>query len=181
MVKIDITQKPWFDYLEHDIKELLNESLYLLDVVPNWKDTFHDYSFVVFPASKAFEGFLKRLFLDMGFISKQQYYYKYFRIGKALNPELEKKFRQKESIYDKIVQYCSGVQLADQLWKTWKLCRNNLFHWFPDERTVITFPEARECIMMILQSMDNSFQNCNLSETKEGLHPQSGTFFSKKP
>ena len=52
----------WWDYLEEDLQELLRESTLLLDKVEKWEKTFHDYSFIVFPAAKAYEGFLKKLF-----------------------------------------------------------------------------------------------------------------------
>ena len=40
----------------------------------------HDYAFVVFSLAKAYEGFLKRVFLDMKMIDRRQYFGEYFRI-----------------------------------------------------------------------------------------------------
>lgn len=162
MIESEIRNKPWFDYAGHDLVELISESLHLVKSVSTWEKKFHDYSFVVFPAAKAYEGFLKKLFLDLGFITKQQYYYKYFRIGKALNPELEKRLRQRESVYDKIVMHCSGSALADNLWQTWKESRNALFHWFPEEKTVISFVEAKQSINSIIDSMDMAARDCKI-------------------
>lgn len=164
MISMDVNleQKVWYSYVEEDLIELIKQSLHLVKTVKHWDQKFHDYSFVVFPAAKAYEGFLKKLFLDMGFINKQLYYYKYFRIGKALNPELERKFRKAESIYDKIVEYCGGTELADQLWLTWKKSRNSLFHWFPDERTAISLVEAEENIALVLGSIDRAFEACKI-------------------
>ncbi len=162
-MEVNLKDKIWFEYLEHDLTELIDESLHLVKTTKQWEHKYHDYSFVVFPAAKAYEGFLKKLFLDMGFINKQLYYYKYFRIGKALNPELEAKFRKSESIYDKLVEYCNGTQLADQLWNTWKKSRNSLFHWFPDEKTVITLLEAEENINLILGSIDRAYAECKIN------------------
>jgi hypothetical protein len=161
---INLEKKVWFSYLEHDIIELLRESLLLSKSVEKWEEKFHDYSFVVFPAAKAYEGFLKKLFLDLGFINKQEYYYKYFRIGKALNPELEPRFRKKESIYDRLVEYCGGDTLANHLWDTWRRCRNSLFHWFPEEKTVINFTQANENIFLIIDSIDHAFKECRVQK-----------------
>ena len=40
-----------------------------------------DYSYLVFPFAKMYEGFLKQLFLDVGFISERDYYSNHFRIA----------------------------------------------------------------------------------------------------
>ena len=113
--------------------------------LPGGKKEFDDYSFVVFPAAKAYEGFLKKLFLDMGFITQEDYFGKHFRIGKALNPSLEKDLRR-EGVYDKIIKYCQGHELADNLWNTWKMSRNLIFHWFPNEKNQFFFWKSRELI-----------------------------------
>lgn len=157
----DLNKKPWWDYLEHDLQELLKTSSLLMQSVDGWGEELHDYSFVVFPASKAYEGFLKKLFLDLGFIDRKTYYGKRFRVGKALNPSLEEKFRD-ESVYDRLVDYCGGKELADKLWDTWKTCRNTLFHWFPDEVKAITFDEAKEKVGKIVDSIDAAFEGCKI-------------------
>lgn len=158
----ELEKKPWWDYLEHDLQELLRTALLLTVEVENWDRKFHDYSFVVFPASKAYEGFLKKLFLDLRFIDEETYYGKRFRIGKALNPALEKNLREKESVYDKLVGFCGGRELADKLWDTWKNCRNLLFHWFPDEKKVIDFNEAKLSVDQIIDAIDAAFKECKI-------------------
>lgn len=163
-----LNKRVWWGYLHEDLKELLTQSQLLVETVENWSSTtvksFHDYSFVVFPAAKAYEGFLKTLFKDLGFISGEDFYGKRFRIGKALNPALEGKIRKSEGVYDRLVDYCSGKELANVLWKTWKQCRNLLFHWFPNERNAIDFEEARERVMMILDAMDFAYEECMMEE-----------------
>ena len=136
--EINLEAKPWWGYLEEDLRELVKESFLLLrlfspETSVQGKLKFHDYSFIVFPIAKAYEGFLKRMFVDLGFITQEDYYGSRFRIGKALNPSLEEKYR-KESIYDRIIDYCGGKEVADKLWVTWKDARNVIFHWFPDEK-----------------------------------------------
>jgi len=159
----------WWEYAGNDIQKLLESSVFLLGIVKSWggdlpagRRVFHDYSFCVFPTAKAYEGFLKKVFLDMGFISKEEYYGRYFRIGKALNPSLEKKYRKRESVYDKIVKYCGGKKLADELWEAWKVGRNLVFHWFPDEKNAISLPEAEKRVEIVLGAMDSLVKECKI-------------------
>lgn len=161
----DLLEKhPWWGYINEDLQELLRQSLLLLDVFANEKHNgrrFHDYAFVVFPAAKAYEGFLKTLFRDMGLISDLDFYGNRFRIGKALNPALDKKFRN-ESVYDGLVDFCGGKRLPDKLWNAWKKSRNILFHWFPQEKNAIDYLEAKERLKLILDAMDSAFEECEV-------------------
>ena len=45
-MQLNLKAKLWWDYLEEDIKELLEESLYLHEKVASWRTGFHDYAFV---------------------------------------------------------------------------------------------------------------------------------------
>lgn len=157
----DIKERVWWEYLPHDLQELLRESALLVNRVAKWSESFHDYSFIVFPAAKSYEGFLKTLFLDMGFIDEDTFYGKRFRVGKALNPALEKRFRD-ESVFDKIVKFCGGRDLANSLWSTWKSCRNLLFHWFPNEKNAISYKEAVGKVEEIVNAMDLAFKECKI-------------------
>jgi len=152
--------RPWWNYLEKGVRELLEESFILLDEAEKSKIKFADYSFIVFPAAKAYEGYLKFVFWEKGFITSEDYYGSRFRIGRALNPQLERKYRAKESVYDKIVAFCGGKELADLLWETWKLCRNLVFHWFPKESRFLSLDEARKRLFMITEAIDESWQKC---------------------
>lgn len=161
--------KAWWGYLEEDLQELLKESFLLLDILkglgadlPGGKEKFHDYAFVVFPAAKAYEGFLKKLFLDLKFITEDDYYGKHFRIGKALNPSLPREIRDGRWVYGKIVKFCGGAGLGDKLWEAWKLSRNLTFHWFPDEKNAITLPEAEDRINLIIDAIDQAFKECRI-------------------
>ena len=116
-MQLNLKAKLWWDYLEEDIKELLEESLYLHEKVASWRTGFHDYAFVVFPAAKAYEGFLKKLFLDLHLISENDYYGKHFRIGKALNPDLPDKFKNDDYVYDKLANFCHNEELPNILWQ----------------------------------------------------------------
>lgn len=160
-MQLSFEEKAWWGYVEEDIRELLKESRLLLAKAEGWEEKFHDYAFLVFPAAKAYEGFLKKLFLDMKIISENDYYGKIFRIGKALNPNLDERFRQ-ESVYDKLVGLCDGRKLADKLWDTWRESRNLLFHWFPKERNAITLIQAKENVSKIIDAMDVAFRECKI-------------------
>lgn len=152
----------WWSYLDRDMKELLSESEVLVENVGKWRHTFHDYAFVVFPAAKAYEGFLKTLFFDLGFITEEDFYGKRFRIGRALNPALEPQYRNNESVYDKLSHFCHGDELPKALWNMWKRGRNMSFHWFPDERNAISYPEAKRIVYEIFDTMDMAFTECKI-------------------
>lgn len=166
---LKLENKIWWGYIEEDLQELLVASEFLTNTVMSWgadlpagRQVFHDYSFVVFPAAKAYEGFLKKMFFDLGFITEEDYKGKRFRIGKALNPFLEKEIRSRESVYDKIVEYCGGKELADKLWEAWTNGRNLVFHWFPDEKRAVSYIEAEEKINLIISAMDLAFIGCKI-------------------
>ena len=163
-----LEQKVWWNYLESDLQKLFETSIFLIKTVKSWgadlpggEKEFDDYAFVVFPAAKAYEGFLKKMFLDLKFISEEDYFGKHFRIGKSLNPSLPKDMRREE-VYGKIVKYCGGKGLADNLWETWRVCRNLTFHWFPDEKNAISLTEAIERVNMIISAIDEAFEECKM-------------------
>jgi hypothetical protein len=168
----DLMKKVWWGYIEDDLKDLLKESVLLLTIFEErakaWKEKgreeFSDYSFVVFPAAKAYEGFLKKMFLDQGFITSEEYAGKHFRIGRALNPSLENVLREKESVYDRISAYCGGKDLANELWETWRISRNQIFHWFPGEKNVVNLEEADQRVEAVLAAMDGIFKECKINK-----------------
>jgi len=155
-------EHPWWEYIGRDLQDLLSESALLLTKTQEYNENFGDYSFIVFPAAKAYEGFLKKLFLDFGFITDEEYYGKHFRIGRALNPNLEKIYRGSESVYDRLVSHCGGEALANELWDTWRLSRNLIFHWFPNEKNTINLEGAEERINMIVRAMDAAVKECKI-------------------
>lgn len=167
-----LEKRVWWDYLGEDLQKLIKSSEFIYHEVKSWgvdlpggSQEFDDFSFVVFPAAKAYEGFLKKLFLDMKFISEEDYFGKHFRIGKALNPSLPKEL-EKESVYVKVVEYCKGRNLADKLWETWKYSRNLTFHWFPNEKNALTLSEAGQRMEMIIDAIDSSFEGCRIEDKK---------------
>lgn len=130
---------------------------------------FTDYSFVIFPYAKVYEGFLKKLFLTIGAITEEQYNSDHWRVGKALNPQLEKELRHEESVYDRIVLVSGSNQLPDALWDAWKNGRNRIFHYFPGQHKPVSFEKARTIISQINQAMEMALQSCIISP--DGINP----------
>ncbi len=151
-------------YISAGQKGLIEEGLYLLEDIklhPDPKIT--DYSYLVFPFAKAYEGFLKQVFLDKEFITTYDYQSDHFRIGKVLNPSLEKRLRH-ISVYDKIIRTCGDQALAMELWQVWKIGRNAVFHYFPHNFKALTFDEAKEIIDRVLKVMEKTLTVLQITE-----------------
>lgn len=154
---IDRTSKLW-QYLPGEQRQLVEDAERLVGNAQTEAQKLTDYSYLVFPIAKMYEGFLKKLCLDLGLVSEQQYYSEHFRIGKALNPNLEAHLRL-ESVYDKLCQHLAGHDLADELWQAWKRGRNSLFHYFPGRLTRLTLEEAIETIGFVLTVMEKAVEH----------------------
>ena len=136
-------------------RELVNIGIFLSQMIADeHSDTFSDYSFLIFPFAKAYEGFLKQEFLSAGFISKSEYASNHFRLGKALSPNLVKRLGGK-SIYAKICNRTGWCELSDQIWDTWKTGRNQVFHYFPHNLHSLTLEQALAIINQILTTMNS--------------------------
>jgi len=115
------------------------------------KDTISDFSFLVSPIAKAYEGFLKDLFLKIGIITENDYSSDRFRVGKTLNPSLRYK---RFSVYQKLSDFDEkGEELAETLWDAWKFGRNEIFHYFPDNYRNLSKNEAEERINLLLRAI----------------------------
>jgi hypothetical protein len=111
----------------------------------------NDYSFLVAPVSKAYEGYLKDFFLKTHIIDKYDYESDRFRVGKTLNPSLRYK---RYSIYQKLANLSKeGEALAEKLWNAWKYGRNEIFHYFPNKLKYLTRDEAEERITLLLDAI----------------------------
>lgn len=143
------------------MQELMTQSFTLLE----WESEregeyrFKDYSYIVFPAAKAYEGFLKKLFLDMGLISRQQYNSDHFRIGRALSPSLPKRYRS-GWVFGRLAGYCGGEALPEQMWEVWKKGRNRTFHFFPHLSGNISLVEAKLIVEEIALMMEKALLGC---------------------
>ena len=131
--------------------ELLHDGEKLREWVQRHPDNFSDYSFLVAPFAKAYEGFLKSLFLKLGLIGKDEYYSDHFRVGKVLNPALR---QRRWSVYPRLEAMGEqGEKIAAQLWQAWKEGRNLIFHYFPHNLHRLDLKEANRRIEMILAAM----------------------------
>jgi len=119
-------------------------------------DNITDYSFLVAPAAKCYEGYLKDFFLKIGIMSQAEYNGERYRVGKTLNPSLR---YTKYSVYRKLTDiHEKGEGLAEILWDAWKYGRNEIFHYFPHNLKRITRAEAEERIDKILEAIVKSGQ-----------------------
>ena len=140
-------------------KYLKNDQDLLIDDVKNvlkylQENHINDYSFVVAPAAKAYEGYLKDFFFDLDIIDENSYHSDRFRVGKTLNPSLRYK---RYSIFKKLADlHDNGEQLAEKLWSAWKQGRNEIFHYFPGNVKKLTKTEAEDRIELILQAIIDS-------------------------
>ncbi len=156
-MQADTQQKRQFwNYLSQNQKDLIKEGRYLMyEVIKDHAYQFQDYSFLVFPFAKAYEGFLKQLFKDVGFISHLDYISDHYRLGKMLSPNLVSKLGNR-SLYLKIQQYASK-DLADRIWEGWKLGRNQIFHYFSHNTRAITFAYAEVIIEELFKVMEDAY------------------------
>jgi len=149
-----------WQYLSVTQKDLILEGKYLIDIIKPHR--FKDYSFIVFPYSKAYEGYLKQLFLDIRFISHMDYISDHFRVGKYLSPHMVGRLAEK-SIYAKIRQRTTD-DLAQEMWHIWKEGRNQVIHYYPHNLKRITYDEAFEMIEDILNIMMKAYKELKHSK-----------------
>lgn len=159
---------PLIGYLPETQMDLLNQGFYLIEYVNRDREhKFSDYSFVVFPFAKAFEGFLKKVFLDAGYISRKDYLSKHYRIGKVMSPNLRHRLGP-ESVYKKICDHV-GCEISDKIWKTWTRGRNQVFHYFPDNLRSFTIQEAEELVDGIIETMETVVMEIQIQDVRKKL------------
>jgi len=158
---------PLFSYISPEQRDLLREGFHLVEFVKTDSAKFTDYSFVVFPFAKAYEGFLKQVFLDAGFISQTDYSSKYFRVGKVLSPNLVRRLG-KQSVYKQICDSV-GCELGEEMWKTWRRGRNQVFHYFPHNLQSLDIQEAEAIISDIVATMNRVVGEIKLIQVKNRL------------
>jgi len=122
---------------------------------PKMDKGISDYCYLVFPFSKAYEGFLKKLFLDLKLMRPEDYYSDDIRIGKILNPHFVK---EHGAVYHKL-----HIEVAEKLWTTWKSGRNLVFHYFPHNFRRLSYTEAKELIEQIVDAMTFAVSRCQIA------------------
>lgn len=158
------------DFLYTDQDNLLNDVEMLL-VRLGEKDGISDYSFLVAPIAKAYEGYLKDFFLKVGLIDHNTYKSDRFRVGKALNPSLRYK---RFSIFQKLAKLDDrGEELAEILWDAWKEGRNETLHFFPHNLKKLTRQEAISRINLMLIAI---IQSGRFLVKNQDYYPQPDSF-----
>ena len=120
--------------------------------------------------SKAYEGFLKKLFKDIGFISHLDYISDHLRLGKLMSPNLIGRLGER-SLYKKI-QDKTSVELAERVWSSWKTGRNQIFHYFPHNLKAVTFKEAEAIVGEIIKTMQEVFEKLRTGYVLKRLQKQ---------
>jgi len=168
MDKISLEAQPLWPYLSQTQKDLILEGEYLKhDIIKDHAYQFKDYSFLVFPFAKAYEGFLKQFFKDIGFISHLDYISDHLRLGKLLSPHLTIRLGDR-SLYRKIIQ-CGSSRLAERIWQTWKLGRNEIFHYFPHNLRAVSFIDAEHIAEEIMLTMSAAYEQLKMMKVKRKL------------
>lgn len=139
-------------YLLPPQRELIKDCEKLIADAREHPKGLTDYSYIVFPIAKMYEGFLKKLLLDLGVIDSSQYRSDHLRIGKVLNPNLPVHLKI-ESVYEKLCHHLASEKIGDDLWQAWKRGRNLLFHYFPGHLQRIKLTEAEETVRFVLAVM----------------------------
>lgn len=157
-------QQAWFRFLPVDLQKLFELTLVLYEQQLENSQSFNDYSFLVFTAGKAYEGFLKYYLLKFGLISQELYNSRRLRIGRVLNPDVKLSQRDEYWLYDDLVRVCTP-SLAKQIWLAWLECRNKIFHYFPDKPTELSLTEAAARIEQITAAIEAAV-SCQTKNTK---------------
>lgn len=155
-----------WQYLSPEMRRLASDGQLLIDdrkLHPN--EQLSDYSYLVFPFAKLYEGFLKQLFRDLGVIDEHDFRSDHFRIGKALSPNLARRLGRR-SAWQQIVNRF-GEDLARRLWHTWKEGRNLVFHYFPHNYRALTQAQAEALISSLNETMEDA-----VMETHSQLTPR---------
>ncbi len=108
-----------------------------------------DFSVMVFPSAKAFEGYIKKLLLTIGLITEKEIKEDPYKsiIGKILNGEEIKK---------KLLDKKRGRSIPKLLAVQWELCRNIILHYDLDQPEIIKKEEALKKIDDIYEAIKKS-------------------------
>lgn len=147
-------------YLTEEIRGLIEDTEVLVHESESNITRITDFSYLVFPLSKAYEGFLKLLFLDLGILKEDEFYSEDIRIGKILNPNY---MREKGSLFDKLCHAKNTKKsTASVLWAVWRKGRNQVFHYFPHNFRRLSYKESLEIIEEIIAAMNMAVTECKI-------------------
>ncbi len=152
---------PAFNYLDDWQQQLVRLAFTLWQREKETQTHFLDYSFVVFPMAKAYEGFLKSFLLDLKLINRQTYESRKFRIGRVLNPDVRQDHQDDQWLFDDLARRL-GPEIARDLWECWLTCRNRLFHYFPKNTDRLTHEQAGRYIEQLFRVMQEAITSQQL-------------------
>ncbi|PWU23764.1 hypothetical protein C5B42_01915 [Candidatus Cerribacteria bacterium 'Amazon FNV 2010 28 9'] len=151
----NFTHARWYMFMTPQERTLADLSSELFDREERLHSSYADYSFVVFPLSKAYEGFLKEFLFHLKLIDATEYAHREFRIGRSLNPDIPVRHQDEYWLYGKLVATC-GEELSRKLWNIWLEARNHLFHYFPDAQHNISLAQAKELLLKLSTTMEEA-------------------------
>ncbi len=158
----------FWHYLTENQKDLLESGSHLHKLVKQDKiHTFKDYSFIVFPFAKAYEGYVKKILYDLQYIDRDEYYSDHFRLGRVLSPQLANKLG-KESVYARVRRYTSR-ELSTMMWDMWKKGRNEIFHYYPHNLKKAHFEEATTIARNFLETMESLYNDLYIKQKARQL------------
>lgn len=148
-----------WQYLSPELRALGGDGTFLIqDSSRHTDEEPTDFSYLVFPFAKLYEGFLKDLFLDLEIISEREYGSNHYRIGKALSPNLLRRLGARSAYGQLSKRFGDG--LATMLWHAWKEGRNLVFHYYPHNLRALTRTEAIALARMIVTAMEEAIRSC---------------------
>lgn len=155
-------KSPLWTYASDNVKGLLFDGELLIDDAQKDPKKISDYSYIVFPFSKAYEGFLKTLFLDLKLIKEDEYYGDEIRIGRILNPHY---LHEHENVYKTLCDpKYTNKDFTERMWRIWKKGRNQVFHYFPHNFRKLSLKEALEIVDELLDVMQTAVLSCYVEE-----------------
>lgn len=155
----------WYQNLPRAQQQLIRLSLELLDREKRLKTKWSDYSFILFPISKAYEGFLKEFLYQRGLISYSTFVGRRFRVGRSLNPDISRHHQDEWWLYDDVARMC-GAGMARQLWDAWIECRNHIFHYFPEAQLEHSLTEIEKKVLLLIDLMAHASE-CEIPNVKK--------------
>lgn len=147
---------PLWEYLTPEMRDLVVEGEKLLNSCSlQGEIEVKDFSYLVFPWGKLYEGFLKKIFLDLKFITPEEYYGNEIRVGKLLSSGMGPKPPHRLSIVkDLSSDKVFGENLTKVMKGIWKNSRNMVFHFFPDNVYSIDLLSAKKRINDTIKCME---------------------------
>ena len=149
--------QPWFEYLDEPMRELVELGERLLEREKKDDQGLTDYSFVVFPVAKAYEGFLKKFLYDLELIDQEELLGRQFRIGRSLNPALPEEYRNDQWVYQRLVNWSKSRRtdgrLPGMIWDAWREGRNEVAHYFIGGEKGLTLVEAERRLVKITETI----------------------------